>query len=111
MIRSRMTLKGTARLSPMLLGLAALVLTTARQTTTLLAQDQYQVVVLTSPSPLTDSTAYGVGSGQTAGTGRIAGSTYPSDTHAVVWPAGTSGGVDLHPAGFRYSAAYDSDGA
>src|SRR5688572_21704596 len=71
---------------------------------------EYQVVLLTAPAPLTDSEGRGIGAGQAAGTGRISGSTYPTDTHAVVWNPGSSVGVDLHPTDFRFSAAYDTNG-
>src|SRR5215207_9937108 len=71
---------------------------------------EYQVVLLTAPAPLTDSEARGIGAGQVAGTRRIPGSTYPTDTHAVVWNPGATVGVDLHPTDFRFSAAYDTNG-
>src|ERR671924_516470 len=66
---------------------------------------QYEVVVLTAPAPLTDSVGQGVRTGQAVGTGRIPGSVYPDETHAVLWPQGSRVGVDLHPPDFRYSAA------
>jgi hypothetical protein len=71
---------------------------------------EYQVVLLTAPAPLTDSEARGMAAGQVAGTGRIPDSTYPTDTHAVLWNPGTTVGVDLHPTDFRFSAAYDTNG-
>jgi hypothetical protein len=71
---------------------------------------EYQVVVLTAPGSLTDSVGQGVSAGQAVGTGRIAGSTYPNETHAVLWPAGSIVGVDLHPPDFRYSAAFGTNG-
>jgi hypothetical protein len=71
---------------------------------------EYEVVLLTAPAPLTDSEGRGIGAGQSAGTGRIPGSTYPTDTHAVVWNPCTTVGVDLHPTDFRFSAAYDTNG-
>jgi hypothetical protein len=70
----------------------------------------YQAVVLTAPDPLTDSVGYGLRNGQAVGTGRIPGSTYPDETHAVLWPPNTTVGVDLHPTDFRYSAAFDTNG-
>jgi hypothetical protein len=70
----------------------------------------YEVVVLTAPAGLTETTAYGIAAGQAAGTGRIAGSATPDETHAVYWPAGNLEGIDLHPEGWRYSAALDTDG-
>src|SRR5215208_6299612 len=45
---------------------------------------EYQVIVLAAPAPLTDSEGQGVGAGQAVGTGRIPGSVYPNETHAVV---------------------------
>ena len=75
-----------------------------------LQTSEYEVIILTAPAPLTHSDARGVGAGQVAGTGRIPGSTYPSETHALVWNLGSSVGVDLHPADFRYSAAFDTNG-
>jgi hypothetical protein len=71
---------------------------------------EYEVIILTAPAPLTDSVAYGVRAGQTVGTGRIPGSTYPDETHAVLWPAGSTVGIDLHPTDFRYSQALETDG-
>jgi hypothetical protein len=71
---------------------------------------EYEVVVLTAPAPLTDSEGKGVAFGQAVGTGRIPDSVYPDETHAVLWPAGTTTGVDLHPADFRYSAVFDTNG-
>jgi hypothetical protein len=71
---------------------------------------EYEVVILTAPAPLTDSVAYGVKAGQSVGTGRIPGSATPDETHAVLWPAGSAVGVDLHPTDFRYSAAYETNG-
>src|ERR1044072_1727763 len=73
-------------------------------------QAEYQVVVLTAPAGLTDTVGLGVGAGQAVGTGRIAGSAYPEDTHALLWKAGSTVGLDLHPANFRFSAALDTDG-
>jgi Bacterial Ig domain len=75
-----------------------------------LQEVDYEVILLPAPAPLTDSAGEGVGAGQAVGTGRIAGSTYPTETHAVLWPQGGSGAVDLHPPDFRYSAALDTDG-
>jgi hypothetical protein len=71
---------------------------------------EYTVVVLTAPAPLTDSEGQGVGAGQAVGTGRIPGSVYPNETHAVLWPQGSIVGVDLHPPDFRYSAALETNG-
>lgn len=74
-----------------------------------LQQSEYQVVVLTAPAPLTDSEGRGVGAGQAVGTGRIPDSTYPTDTHAVMWNPGSNVGVDLHPTDFRFSRALDTN--
>jgi hypothetical protein len=71
---------------------------------------EYEVVLLPAPAPLTDSMGEGFGFGQAVGTGRIANSTYPNETHAVLWPQDGTAAVDLHPHGFRYSAALDTDG-
>jgi hypothetical protein len=71
---------------------------------------EYEVIILTAPAPLTDSVAEGTRAGQTVGTGRIAGSTYPDETHAVLWPSGSTVGIDLNPTNFRYSAALETDG-
>ncbi len=73
-------------------------------------QVEYQVVLLSVPTQLTDSVGQGVGVGQSVGTGRIAGAPSPDETHAVLWPLGGGVGIDLHPTGFRYSAALDTDG-
>src|SRR5215207_1504846 len=75
-----------------------------------LQADEYQVIVLSAPVPLTDSEGRGVAIGQAVGTGRIPDSVYPDETHAVLWPAGSTVGVDLHPADFRYSAAFETNG-
>lgn len=73
-------------------------------------QAEYEVVLLTAPSPLTDSAGQGVTTRQAVGAGRIPGSATPDETHAVLWPRGGAVGVDLHPPDFRYSAALDTDG-
>jgi hypothetical protein len=74
-------------------------------------QAEYVVILLPAPAQLTDSVGQGVGVGQSVGTGRIAGAPSPDETHAVLWPLGGGGpGIDLHPSGFRYSAALDTDG-
>ena len=65
--------------------------------------------MLNAPAPLADAEGRGAGAGQAVGTGRIPGSAYPTDTHAVLWPK-IGGGVDLHPPGFRHSAALGTDG-
>src|SRR5829696_8282269 len=70
----------------------------------------YVVVLLPAPAPLTDSVGQGAGAGQAAGAGRIPGSASPHETHAIFWPPGGGVGVDLHPPGFRYSGALDTDG-
>jgi len=70
----------------------------------------YEALVLPAPIPLTNSVAYGIGSGQIAGTGRITDSAAPDETHAVEWPAGGAPGIDLNPPGFVYSAIFDTDG-
>jgi hypothetical protein len=74
------------------------------------AAAEYVVILLPSPAQLTDSVGQGVGVGQSVGTGRIAGAASPDETHAVLWPPGGGAGIDLHPSGFRYSAALDTDG-
>ncbi len=71
---------------------------------------EYVVILLPAPAQLTDSAGQGVGVGQSVGTGRIAGAPSPEETHAVLWPQGGGPGIDLHPTGFRYSAALDTDG-
>ena len=73
-------------------------------------QAEYVAVLLPAPAQLTDSVGQGVGVGQSVGTGRIAGAPSPDETHAVLWPLGGGAGIDLHPTGFRYSAALDTDG-
>ncbi|MFL6333111.1 MAG: hypothetical protein ACJ754_07180 [Pyrinomonadaceae bacterium] len=65
--------------------------------------------MLNAPAPLADAEGRGAGAGQAAGTGRIPGSAYPTDTHAIFWPK-LGGGVDLHPPDFRHSAALGTDG-
>src|SRR5215208_3755840 len=70
----------------------------------------YEAVLLTAPAPLADAEGRGAGAGQAAGTGRIPGSAYPTDTHAVFWPKPGGAGVDLHPPDFRHSAALGTDG-
>jgi hypothetical protein len=71
---------------------------------------EYVVILLPAPAQLSDSVGQGVGVGQSVGTGRIAGAPSPDETHAVLWPQGGGAGIDLHPSGFRYSAALDTDG-
>lgn len=94
----------------LLLGLASLGSLMPAAARPALQQAEYEVVLLGAPGTLTYTAGEGLGVGQGAGAGRIPGSTYPDQTHAILWPAGSSVGVDLHPAGFRTSAALDSDG-
>jgi hypothetical protein len=72
--------------------------------------DDYEVVLLAVPEPLTDSAGYGVGAGQVAGAGRIAGPESPDETHAVYWPEGSITGIDLHPTNFLSSEALGTNG-
>ena len=71
---------------------------------------EYEVVLLFGSGGLTDTSGQGVGGGQAVGTGRIAGALSPDQTHAVLWPQGSSVGIDLNPLDFRYSATLDTDG-
>jgi IPT/TIG domain-containing protein len=72
--------------------------------------DDYEILLLTAPPPLTDSAGYRVGAGQVAGVGRIAGPEFPDETYAVYWPEGSITGINLHPPNFRDSAALDTNG-
>jgi hypothetical protein len=70
----------------------------------------YEAMLLNAPAPLAEGEGRGAGAGQAVGTGRIPGSAYPTDTHAVFWPKPGGAGVDLHPPDFRHSAALGTDG-
>ena len=72
--------------------------------------DDYEVVLLTAPEPLSDSAGFGACEGQVAGTGRIAGPVFTDETHAVYWPEGSISGIDIHPPGTDSSAALDTNG-
>jgi hypothetical protein len=72
---------------------------------------EYEVIILAAPSNLGETAGYGIGLEQVAGRARILGAEDPDQTHAIYWPAGTTVGVDLHPDGWTYSAAFDTNGS
>jgi hypothetical protein len=71
---------------------------------------EYEVIVLPAPAQLSDTRGQGIALRQAVGTGRIAGTPDPDQTHAVLWSQDSGASVDLHPPDFRYSAALETDG-
>jgi len=74
------------------------------------AAQTYEVIIYTPPSGFSDTEGEGLGGQQRVGAGRIAGSLSPEDTHAFLWTGDSIAPIDLHPANWTYSRAYDTDG-
>ncbi len=74
------------------------------------AAQTYEVIIYNPPSGFSDTEGEGLGGQQRVGAGHIAGSTSPEDTHAFLWTGNSIAPVDLHPANWTYSRAYDTDG-
>lgn len=70
----------------------------------------YSIVVYEPPAGFEDTTGEGIAGLQSVGGSRLNGETYPNRGHAFLWTSKSTLPIDLHPPGWEYSKANDTDG-